>query len=1255
MTKTTILGLSLFCFSGLFVSCLQQQDQTVAVNAAISNYAITSTTPVNGMVGVPTGSPIVIGFSNAANRATVEQSISIFKGKYNLAANPKEVKPKLKLASFCDGGWRVSNSTTTPISFTWKVETPLEQGVGVVLANSDATFYTTTGKKQLKLIVGKEDQADAKNSTTPCPAKNFGFAWNTGSTNISVQPIALLEKTTDYTVVVSTGAKNSAGAVLASPTISGFTTGTEADDLNKYLDPSIIGDDRDQMRQVLSMIAPDGRADVTYLNVAAKTVFGSSDRARNSGEFLTPLGDNLYQSSDGTAMAFPFTDTGTVVTQSLGTQAIANPCVRQSGLGEKSGPYYRICHNPGTIATKVNWMRTKVYLPEGQNEADINANIGKEAGGYFDTAKFPGTSTSVNIVSGPFIYAGGWSSTTSVIDAGFQLSTGATPSGAGGNGGWALFVAANKTVFTSGKDKRVTTQISGSNVYNFSGGNWVTLTFFNLDNLLVLAVKGKSVSGADQYKILVARLPNGSGWTANGIGSWFKMMTTIGQSRKNPSGVVVFDPNKKYASLAQKLISTGYNKNVRFANLESGYIPTNAYWSSVIPDAATKNWISTDLTVEPDPTNSSVRRPWTNVVINEFPNDTQSATEFNIDKERTGIFADVIKLGPNEFNANLTCISIDLRAAPAPGIKQDKIPSNNKIDKKDPPACTPPGAALRVQTQGITTISTQTMPTLELDGTPGKLTTETFYLNNFLGEDDSILGYRFGNTGEYADTTPALVARRVRATHLCGDGGGTCIYTQPKIGQATFSPSVPIPSKLRNPRNPRLDEAPDSLEFKLQATCPLPIEQKRVYKTSFDMVYTTGEIDSMDTPYYPDDDKPQQYVVTVPVKLNCRLPIVDASDYAYPAPMWPHVYENEGSDAWSWGMYSRGTYQYTSPNFTNSFTLPLAHNALVKVQSGLNVVASDGNFVLGKDGVISSWQNRVVQTVSAGVLGGQEDIFQDYLSPVQTNIPATTDGSIRKIVALSKNIVAMSDGTAWDLGDSYVGSANQIFEQVIDPLTQQQKMQPVTGVYGVSSYAGVRQDGSVTTWLSCSYVPDGTGSVPVHYIPITNYDPKNAKLVPGLSDIVAVASGGVEFENSTDEQILALKKDGSLWLVTKWTPDSCGSGVPQLIGNCQFTSIEINFGAAIGLCTNGTVFTWGSNVAGDFGNAPNTPRFFQYPTLVSGMSGMVGVSLGRAEILGLRSDGSVMITGGVWDDLCANACQPDISYLLPTPTGLVVH
>lgn len=182
---------------------------------------------------------------------------------------------------------------------------------------------------------------------------------------------------------------------------------------------------------------------------------------------------------------------------------------------------------------------------------------------------------------------------------------------------------------------------------------------------------------------------------------------------------------------------------------------------------------------------------------------------------------------------------------------------------------------------------------------------------------------------------------------------------------------------------------------------------------------------------------------------------------------------------------------------------------------------------------------------------------------------------------------------------------------------------PVTGVppfrqmsAGFTHTVAVAGDGSVWTWGSNGSGELADGTVAAENIPVA---------VQGLGKASAVAAGSFH--------VLALATDGSVWAWGSNGNGALGNGsrrdsaLPQrALGLPPVTAIAAGRSYSLALDADGTVWSWGYGDAGRLGNGTTSGAWLT-PQALTTISGVTQISAGSQHALALRSDGSVWVWG----------------------------
>jgi PKD repeat protein len=130
---------------------------------------------------------VQIKFSEPMLDSSVTEALTIYEGEYN----PFFIMPnnwqRPTLISECNGRFKISNPNNFDLSFTWKIMKSVEEGQGIVKANSSAYINTSQGMKMLEIYFNQTDpnatqtwQAREVMTDTPCPIA-WSLNWSNGS------------------------------------------------------------------------------------------------------------------------------------------------------------------------------------------------------------------------------------------------------------------------------------------------------------------------------------------------------------------------------------------------------------------------------------------------------------------------------------------------------------------------------------------------------------------------------------------------------------------------------------------------------------------------------------------------------------------------------------------------------------------------------------------------------------------------------------------------------------------------------------------------------------------------------------------------------------------------------------------------------------------------------------------------------------------------------------------------------------------
>ncbi len=178
---------------------------------------------------------------------------------------------------------------------------------------------------------------------------------------------------------------------------------------------------------------------------------------------------------------------------------------------------------------------------------------------------------------------------------------------------------------------------------------------------------------------------------------------------------------------------------------------------------------------------------------------------------------------------------------------------------------------------------------------------------------------------------------------------------------------------------------------------------------------------------------------------------------------------------------------------------------------------------------------------------------------------------------------------------------------------------------GGSQVCALRASGLVSCWGSNRSGELGDG---------TTQDRSSPVVVPGLSGVTAIAAGGDDFSFGVGfNHTCALKSDGTVWCWGLNNAGQLGRGttsdaepVPRAVpGLTGVTAISAGRGHSCALKNDGTVACWGSNGGGQLGIGSEQSQ--SRPTAVPGLVDVVAVVAGGYNTCAVKSDGSLFCWG----------------------------
>ncbi|WP_170300401.1 RCC1 domain-containing protein [Myxococcus fulvus] len=303
---------------------------------------------------------------------------------------------------------------------------------------------------------------------------------------------------------------------------------------------------------------------------------------------------------------------------------------------------------------------------------------------------------------------------------------------------------------------------------------------------------------------------------------------------------------------------------------------------------------------------------------------------------------------------------------------------------------------------------------------------------------------------------------------------------------------------------------------------------------------------------------------------------------------------------WAWGLNSNGQ--------LGTGASGAQQNTPVQVSGLANVAAvfarGATSFAIRSDGTLWGWGSN-----EYAVLGS-------HLFPDQSAFPRQVPG-LTNVVAVSQGLehvlAVKSDSTVWTWGMKDPGIESYYVEPV--------QVAGLTGVVDVaagtnSSYA-IKSNGTVWSWGENTHGQLGDG---------TKQRRPNPILVPGLTGVSTLAAGATH--------VLALRGDGSIWSWGSNYKGELGDGVPMntatpaLVQDANVTgalAVAAGHSHSLLLQSDGTVWSWGDNEAGQLGDGTRVRRIV--PAQVPTLQDITAIAAAGQRSLALRVDGTVWAWG----------------------------
>jgi len=316
-------------------------------------------------------------------------------------------------------------------------------------------------------------------------------------------------------------------------------------------------------------------------------------------------------------------------------------------------------------------------------------------------------------------------------------------------------------------------------------------------------------------------------------------------------------------------------------------------------------------------------------------------------------------------------------------------------------------------------------------------------------------------------------------------------------------------------------------------------------------------------------------------------------------------------DVASWGYNENG--QLGDGTTTNRLLYADigAGNNVVQVAAGYGSPSGHG-LEVRTDGTVWAWGMN-----SFGQLG--DGTTDSRLAPVQVT---GLTGVMRVAGGCNHSLALRSDGTVWAWGGNAAGQLGRgtTSDHEVTPA-------PVSGLAGVTKISAgcgfslaLRSDGTVWAWGYDNVGQLGNGSTASSAVPVK---------ITGVSQVTGIAAGW-------DSAVAIVAGGASVWAWGGNDYGQLGDGtladrttpvrVTQ-IGTVHIAGAAVGFKYAAILSTDGSVWAWGTDTAGQLGNAPSATPVTRPVNTIGAGSGITQIAAGGALMLAVRSNGTVLAWG----------------------------
>jgi alpha-tubulin suppressor-like RCC1 family protein len=319
---------------------------------------------------------------------------------------------------------------------------------------------------------------------------------------------------------------------------------------------------------------------------------------------------------------------------------------------------------------------------------------------------------------------------------------------------------------------------------------------------------------------------------------------------------------------------------------------------------------------------------------------------------------------------------------------------------------------------------------------------------------------------------------------------------------------------------------------------------------------------------------------------------------------------------WTWGQRSHSAINYTRPRGISTPSMIIGGgNNWKSVSTGGFIIATK------TDGTLWSWGER--QSSIEGFLVNRTPISPRNIFP-GTNWSIAYGNDDMYVIGTDGNLWGWGTNSNGELGINATGTRST----PVTTITGGTNWKSVSA--GFNTVAAVKTDGTLWTWGSNYRGSIGDDTSTNRRTPVTTF------------------AGGTNWSNVsiTDNQCAAVKTDGTLWVwgrnfnfalgtnegtsVTKRTP------VTTFSGGTNWSSVTVGSNLMQAIKTDGTLWVWGANNAGQLGVNDTIDKATPVTTFAGGTNWS---QLGRGGSSAIKTDGTLWVWGynsyarlGIGDD-----------------------